>query len=102
MCLFVEVASLIVTNLLVSELTDSQGGDSVGILLGMDYDKLLGHTDQTVRSKKEQRWCAIPWLICEALSVLSKLTGIVIHERSSKHTDNILVVTTSILFLGEY
>nr|CAD7441075.1 unnamed protein product [Timema bartmani] len=52
MCLFVEVASLTVINLLVSELTDSQGGDSVGILLGMDYDKLLGHADQTVRSKK--------------------------------------------------
>nr|CAD7598520.1 unnamed protein product [Timema genevievae] len=49
---FRQVASLIVTNLLVSELTDSQGGDSVGILLGMDYDKLLGHADQTVRSKK--------------------------------------------------
>nr|CAD7413652.1 unnamed protein product [Timema poppensis] len=36
--------------MLVSELTDSQGEDSDGILLGMDYDKLLGHADQTVRT----------------------------------------------------
>jgi len=126
------ITSVLVLTQLSTELAEQDGnGGTVSILLGLDIDEFTNSEgeNQTATANiimigfllfslmyavasailiwgsiVEQRWCAIPWLVCEILSFGTQIATLAIHGMTLRTRQDKWIILLSIfnIFLSIY